>query len=407
MVVPSSIPLPSSSRTNSRHGSASQSSRDTRANPSGPLGGHTDLDARSAADRAERRRAKSKWPINPRSSTSALTDSVSTTGHRRDSGQGRTDGASRAGIANDTCKSAAPSFSSSGSHVNSTSSVDHADKSRAAGNGGGQIDCRTRSPIISESKVSLSEPMLHSLSQQSLADKTVRPIPAGHDHRRANQGRSDSDGHRQPPDQPLRMSPSSGKPRPGRMDASSIGGSTYLEEGREEVQDRSSRIELTGESYHRKKRYSIMEPLSMGPRLVQEDQRVENRPAVQQQEAVQPQQTPVYRPTTYEEVGRHHVGNQGRDQERAWHPRADGSEKDEKVASHLKTLLSDSFLSSFTDKLGSSLRKINDRIRDLFSFYELLHRDVVLMKKDICAKDGFLFPLPDLIHSSFDEIKKK
>lgn len=101
------------------------------------------------------------------------------------------------------------------------------------------------------------------------------------------------------------------------------------------------------------------------------------------------------------------MGQQRQDQERPRHSPANGSEENEKLVSLLKTVLCDSFPSPFTDQLRFFLKKINDRIRELFSFYELSHRDVVLMKKDICAKGDSLFPIPALIPSSFDDINEK
>lgn len=135
-----------------------------------PLVGHTDLDARSRAEREEWQRASSKWPIRPKCQTSAVTKSVSRTGRRQDSSQGRLDGTSRAGIANNLSKLFNQSPLSSMSHPRLTSSGDHADKLRVAGQGGGQINCRARSPIISESKAQLSNPLSPSLSQRSLPD---------------------------------------------------------------------------------------------------------------------------------------------------------------------------------------------------------------------------------------------
>lgn len=215
MTVPSSIPLPSSKRTSSRHGSSSRARRDTRANTSGPIIGHTDLDARTAAEIEERRRAS-----QPRPERRILADDASVAVRPSTGNGGRPDGSTRARGTSDSGKSFTQSSTSSLSHHQSTSSIDHADKLRAAGATDGQVYCRPRITSLGEFQLvdfSSNSNTIPSSSQQTTADRTLRPIGDG--QREPDSQRGNSNRRRQPPNQPLGMGSGLGEPRPRQLNA--------------------------------------------------------------------------------------------------------------------------------------------------------------------------------------------
>ena len=58
--------------------------------------------------------------------------------------------------------------------------------------------------------------------------------------------------------------------------------------------------------------------------------------------------------------------------------------------SALQQVLVSDFLSPFTDKIGSSLKKINQRLQSMSSLYEFLQNDLTQVKKEFCDDDSSL-----------------
>ena len=417
---PTRIALPSTSgRSDSNeHGSrdSSRPSRSTRRKPTSPLLDSSELDKRTAAGRADRKSRTSKSSLHSIPLTYVLPgqpltfDRISVA---RDSPapyqqSERSHGRSRGRESNDPSKSRLTVLttslsSSSKADSDVSSSAEHADASRAW-------------PSSSKGKPGFrgkfqAEPM--SLSQSTVAYTTVR-ISGETTYQSQRKDQPSRDNH---PSSPHKMAESEGNEGPQRLDDQHTGRQRIVGDPRKKNEGGSSSHHHQGQQICRAGVSSPLESLSLGSRVVddsarsnqasssgatstfrfkttsrlpREDRVITNVPLLSQI----PGETKDDAPNVPTEQGCvQEPTSSGSDGGPPIQLRTSGigsSEETKIIVSAIQHTLTLDFLSPFTDSLGSSLRKINQRLQSISSLYDFVKNDVTQIKKELGDEGSYL-----------------
>lgn len=342
---------------------------------------------------------------------------------------GQSHGGSRRSDNFDPSKSRLTTSSSSSSHsyTRSSSSAEHADASRLwLPTTTGQSE--QRSKFQAEPRPSQTP---------SVADETLRlagqaPHQSGGTYQQSHSNHTVSS---------RQVDESTRYEEPKRLDDQSAGSQRIVGDPREEDASRSTSHHHQSQQVRCRGVSGSLESLPLGPRVDDDSTRSQRRTSNRDDSSVYLQTTPrISHPDslhanfsfvpnvsgeTEDDVS--HVPTEQRRVEEQNPPRSDGSsrvqhgarrdfpsEKTEAMVSALQHTLTSTFLSPFTDNLGLSLRKINDRLRSMSSLYESIQHDVTKVKQEISdGKAEFqvsLSPLlstVSLLHENMSRIDEK